>query len=61
MSQDIKPSLLHSVDKMHDGALVTRVLDQQDDVRPPVLDVVFAQVQFQQVLPDLVKQQVLHD
>ena len=46
--------LFERVDKVDDGAGVSRVGDEEDHLRPPVLDVVQPRVQHQQVLAHLV-------
>jgi hypothetical protein len=46
-------ALLHVVAELDEGQTAARIGDQEENLRPPELDVVFARVQEEQVLSDL--------
>lgn len=55
--ENVERPLLHGVAKLDQTSLSARVVDEQDDVRPPKLDVLWLQAQ--QIFPDLVVYEIL--
>lgn len=55
VTDDVKPTFLDVIHKLHERDGGTRVGDHQKDLRTPELDVIFTAVQHQQVFPHLVK------
>merc|ERR1719474_865375 len=61
LPQDIKSSLLHAVDEVNQGAGGSWLVDQQENLRSPELDVGLAGVKEEKILAHLVEDQGLAD
>ena len=53
VTDDVEAALLERVDEVDEGAAASRVLDQEEHLRTPELDVGLARVQEEQVLAHL--------